>query len=376
MEKILTASSILIKIGSSFTRETQGLTKEEGCRHFFIIPGNNGPRWLLPDNSNLACCVLKDWQPYSLLSLLKWILIQKLYSLNLISMVPSIGVVNAPFNNCKVPGNDDELIPVIYVGTPGYQQKAVATLINTTSGEAVSVMKTALSEGGASSVLKEARMLDYLSHTGVKNIPRLLAIDEHKQQSWQSVVSGKPSSKKFSQLHINWLLQLPHNGEHITLDQQNTQLAERLESNRDKFTRSQQDRLEQGISYIKGNSLIPLLLVHGDFAPWNIKVQSNLDKQEIAVIDWEDARIDGLPLWDISHFYLIQAHLFNTPELITDLLSNSLTHSYMEKCGITDVDVKSLVLLYILFSSLNNSKNTDEHYKNYLIQTISRIIKQ
>ena len=195
-------------------------------------------------------------------------------------------------------------------------------------------------------------------------------------KSWQSVVSGKPSSKKLTQLHINWLLQLPYNGEHITLDQQSTQLAEHLESNRDKFTRSQQDQLERGISYIKGNSLIPLLLVHGDFSPWNIKVQGNLGKQEIAVIDWEDARIDGLPLWDISHFYLIQAHLFNTPKLITELLSSSLTHTYMEKCGISDVDIKSLVLLYILFSSLNNSNNTDEPYKSYLIQTISRIIKQ
>ena len=43
-------------------------------------------------------------------------------------------------------------------------------------------MKTALSEGAARSLEKEARMLDYLSHTNVKNIPRLLAIDEQKQQ--------------------------------------------------------------------------------------------------------------------------------------------------------------------------------------------------
>jgi Phosphotransferase enzyme family len=50
---------------------------------------------------------------------------------------------------------------------------------------------------------------------------------------------------------------------------------------------------------------IPAGLVHGDFAPWNL-----LDGgHAVGVVDWEEARFDGPPFWDIWHYAVQTAAL-------------------------------------------------------------------
>jgi hypothetical protein len=47
-------------------------------------------------------------------------------------------------------------------------------------------------------------------------------------------------------------------------------------------------------------------LYHGDFAPWNIKISSG---DEVHVMDWEFASLDGFAAWDWIHYLLQRAIL-------------------------------------------------------------------
>lgn len=46
-------------------------------------------------------------------------------------------------------------------------------------------------------------------------------------------------------------------------------------------------------------------VVHGDFAAWNLLE----DRGRIGIVDWEQARFDGLPFWDLWHFSVQAAAL-------------------------------------------------------------------
>ncbi len=52
---------------------------------------------------------------------------------------------------------------------------------------------------------------------------------------------------------------------------------------------------------------VPWTIVHGDFAPWNLRQHG----EHIAAFDWEYAQLDGLPLVDETHFRLQIAYLLN-----------------------------------------------------------------
>jgi Phosphotransferase enzyme family len=50
---------------------------------------------------------------------------------------------------------------------------------------------------------------------------------------------------------------------------------------------------------------VPVGLVHGDFAPWNLLEAG----RSVGVVDWEEARFDGLPFWDLWHYAVQTAAL-------------------------------------------------------------------
>ena len=53
---------------------------------------------------------------------------------------------------------------------------------------------------------------------------------------------------------------------------------------------------------------IPSTIVHGDFAPWNLREHNG----QIAAFDWEYAELDGLPLVDQTHYELQVGYLLKS----------------------------------------------------------------
>ena len=92
------------------------------------------------------------------------------------------------------------------------------------------------------------------------------------------------------------------------------------------------------------------VIAHGDFAPWNIKVNAG----EWTLLDWERGEMNGMPLWDWLHYLVQPAVLVDkVPEVkllerIDRLFRSELFKGYARKTGISGVE-RPLTLAYFYY---------------------------
>jgi hypothetical protein len=88
---------------------------------------------------------------------------------------------------------------------------------------------------------------------------------------------------------------------------------------------------------------VPSTIVHGDFAPWNLRVRDG----EIFAYDWEYATLDGLPLIDEFHHLLAVGYLLKkwTGAQAADALSKYGARSMR---GLSPNAVRALQQCYVL----------------------------
>jgi hypothetical protein len=97
-----------------------------------------------------------------------------------------------------------------------------------------------------------------------------------------------------------------------------------------------------------GEREINLAIWHGDFAPWNIKVQHN----QWTVLDWERGEINGIPGWDWFHYEIQTAILARKEPVRTVIdkieafLNTSLWRDYARMAGIAAFE-RELLLAYL-----------------------------
>src|SRR5262249_28337198 len=90
---------------------------------------------------------------------------------------------------------------------------------------------------------------------------------------------------------------------------------------------------------------------HGDFAPWNIKVQPSGDW---VVLDWERGELKGIPGWDWFHYFVQTSILVGrvgVTEIVTRLealLQSELFRNYASRSGIAGFK-RSLIKAYLLY---------------------------
>jgi hypothetical protein len=89
---------------------------------------------------------------------------------------------------------------------------------------------------------------------------------------------------------------------------------------------------------------LPAVIQHGDFAPWNLKeIASGL-----CAIDWEDGQWQGLPLQDLLHFFVIQAYLFQTSDVIHDFFKHRLVKRYYGELSLNAEMAVKLMQFYLI----------------------------
>lgn len=94
------------------------------------------------------------------------------------------------------------------------------------------------------------------------------------------------------------------------------------------------ENFSQKLINLKGLK-VPLVFGHYDFAPKNVKFYCD----RIKVIDWEHARVQGLPLIDIIHFYLrYYAKLYKK-----DYLNSFLNVFYHKRNAFLRKDIKEYI---------------------------------
>ncbi len=337
---------------------------------FFVISGNNSPRWIIPVNAPVDG-VLSQWQPYGVYAKVKWYSLRLLYKFTLLEYAPYIIKLKSSGESNKDTKNTYTALPVIYIGTPGPHQKAVITLIDKRTGELLSVVKVALGKKACESIANEANALEYLSALGVDNTPKLISRSESLNYTVQTVVKGKLASRKLNEIQLEWLVSLPRTGKKTTFSLQKMVIENLIESSYIVLPDEVLKNINKALLYLDCDDVISHVLVHGDFAPWNIKQRR---KNECSVIDWEDALFDGFPLWDLCHYYFIQGCLFEEKNVLSSFLSNLLVLDYIKSKNISEKNVVKFIIIYTLFSIF--SHKTSVEYRNYLVSIINKVLKR
>ena len=273
---------------------------------YVAVPGNENARWLLPAGNSGIDGVLANWQPYRLKSRLAWAGVRAASKIGQVSEIPGSSVLevegasSTDWSELGWPGNEAP-VPVIYLGTPGPRRKAVVHLADRVSGKCRAVVKVPLTDEARVALLHEAEVLKAMAEARFEWAPRLLHVDHASGITTQDFVEGQPGSRSLGPEVWRLLGSLLLPGETTSLE-------------------AHAERWEQGISGAAGaasvasaveelrdSTPLPACWEHGDFAPWNIK---RLSDGRCALLDWEDARREGLPLQDAYHFLHIQDYLF------------------------------------------------------------------
>ncbi|MGB8768866.1 MAG: phosphotransferase [Candidatus Korobacteraceae bacterium] len=256
--------------------------------------------------------------------------------------------------------SDTTPVAAVYLGTPGPSRKAVIHLLDPGSGVCQMVVKVPMNEAARAAILQEAAVLASLAAEQYTLAPRLLSVDRNRSISAQTVLCGRPGSRRLLPEYLQLLrfLKLPGRAtsivEHAATLQE--QLLRSASSDRDLAT------ITAALAQLCDANPLPAYWVHGDFAPWNIKHRAD----RLALLDWEDARRGGLPLQDAFHFLHIQDYLFGKPPTSH---AEHLSH-FASAIGLTAAQCRKLEIAYLAHSYLQRLTQQQTGHADFLLGTL------
>jgi len=279
---------------------------------FWLIPGKNGPRWLIPQEKKYGLLVFQQWSPYDLASIVKWKILYAVYSAGQFGMLPGVralGISGSSKNEWQHIGwkKETKPVPIIYFGTPCKTRKLVTLLIDSKTSKPNMVAKFPLSKPASEIIKHEFRILCDLQQKKINLTPRPLFFDNEAGIASQEAISGRPTGRRYTILHHKFLESLRLSNNTISLDEKSLQLKKELISI--PILRPSLKLLLNGLlnNCTDSTQFLPVY-VHGDFTPWNIK---KIEDGSLMALDWEMGDPNGLPVYDFFYFFLIQSYLFN-----------------------------------------------------------------
>jgi len=278
------------------------------AQSFFVIPGKQGPRWVLPENPAHGWPALRSWRPYNFASQGKWAVLMAAYRAGLLGLVPGIVKISI-----AIPAAANWLHlgwgavaaprPVIHVGTPSCGQRFVASLVDPCQGRALAIAKVPVGADAPARILREADLLERLAEEKPGLGPRLLFRDSDRGIATEEVLCGRRTDRRWTAAHRIFLEKLRIPGETISLQG----ALERLRPGLGGLLREKADGIGRILDGLEDPTPLPAVWVHGDFAPWNLFLRDG----SLVACDWEYARPSGLPLFDAMHFMWMQRYLFS-----------------------------------------------------------------
>lgn len=264
----------------------------------------------------------------------------------------------------------------IFCGFPGPLQK-LTIYCPDGSGGLGKVAKVAVHASADAAVQKETHWLEKLSHytATAKFLPQLLshgALECKRHFLTMTALPDGVSPKNFGNAHHAFLRALAqqkpvftewkHSEAHVRLKQRINSLATVVDDEVWLFWQEVTTQIEQ----LTAGQILPNLMVHGDFAPWNLR---QIDA-ELMVFDWEYAQTYGNPVQDFLHFHLITQALSRgnlNHKFMSGLMQK--TSAYVDKQYGKDLGVAkaagALTLHYLLdtitFYALSSGYLDEQH---------------
>ena len=354
---------------------TDTLKNSSEASTYYSIPGKDRIRWILPENPKLGMPVIKQWHPYDLSSQVKWKVILLVYKLGQLKNLPGIKTINVITPSCMIKNNtwaatkNSQYSPVVYIGTPGPDQKAVASIVDRETLNTHCIIKIPLGQNASKKIIHEAKMIKSLNKKKANLGPDNIFVDEKKGIAGQKAISGKLANREMTNHLIEWLAAL-NNNRTTTLGLHCDRLFEKLHKINVTEAIHIYNLMKKNILEKDLSLPLPSVWLHGDFAPWNLKHTQN----GIQAIDWEDAKEDGLPLQDLIHFYYIQTYLFNEKKnLLTQNSAKPFIKNYCSSLKIPFTIIHKLELFYLANKWLKQHQANNSKQKQFLFASMQTI---
>lgn len=202
------------------------------------------------------------------------------------------------------------------IGTPGPYQKT-SVLVMSNDGKPLALAKIALKESADPMVQAEAEWLSALGNAEslVDQVPKILNYGTASNGRSYVALSIAPdnfqTTTDFTPIHADFLKRLGKESVSIKLFTDSSEhrfLEETLNKLKPLLTTDNYQLLSTALNDTVTRLADwqgPFVVMHGDFAPWNLRLYS----QKLFAFDWEYAQEDSSPLHDYFHFLLIQQAL-------------------------------------------------------------------
>jgi hypothetical protein len=330
-------------------------------RRLLVLPSRRRPRWVLPAGAAFAARGLDLYVPATRAG--------RIYKLAL--MFLAVSGIAAWFKSRVVIVDEcsESVLAEVRKRIPEGQacdyaifsssgpDRKLTMQLRSPAGDAVAFAKIGETQRAKALLTREMRMLQFLSALPMAGcVPRLIAQFEHGGRAvlMQTPVQGDASGNRFTGAHWSFLsgLMLDRRmtiGQYV-FDQQ--RLARRLASLHHDVVVALNPallRLETARSRI-----CRAVVLHGDFAPWNIRIECGAGQPRISVIDWEFGREAGLPLWDAIHFIVQtdalvhRARPWNILQNLKNFLNASDALIYRAAASVAKRDLVALLLAYLI----------------------------
>ena len=333
--------------------DTASRPQQPQGRVFAVVPSSRNPRWLLPfDSARSAAAGLDFCAVYSPRArLLKNALRLFLRSRCSNVLLNRIEVLHESLATLEdlVAKTLGVMTPTFAVSIPAPGRKCKATIqIMSRDGEILGFLKVPLTDGAAERTRHEAFTLRRLACFPElqSSVPEVLFAGDWNGTYvlLQSPVPGRLAGSRFSFRHREFLTKLHAAGRAVRSGED---LAAMTGKRWRKLARDADGHWveagERALEYAGGrlaSAVVSCGISHGDFAPWNLRLQGN----SLRVFDWENANWNAPAHWDWFHFQVqVRANLgrgFQTPllrcfpeslrPLFTLYLLNSLCDGYDE----------------------------------------------
>lgn len=330
---------------------------------FYPIGPRNNPRWLAPVGYRPREEAFAGWRPHRLASRLAWAAIKPALRWASPIALPSDNAYTRCIDRLdwKALGwrCSSSPVPLIHVGTPGPRRKAIVHLVDSGSHACELIVKVPLTEAAGWAIRHEAKTLAQLHKERFSGAPRLVEFDEAAGVASQTAVVGSHVSQKFSREIGVPLQALERHGATTSLQHVASRLVHVAASNADSIV------LTRALNEIDDPTNLPAVRIHGDFAPWNLKLHSGA----ATLVDWEDSQPSGLPLHDAYHFvHMVRCLFGKRPRPMWQELR------FRYHFALTAAQRRKLELAYLVQMLLREF--THRTYTKYLLATLHRAVAE
>jgi hypothetical protein len=322
-------------------------------RRFAVMPSLQNPRWFIPlDSPAIASAAFSIYTPARVSAHLKragvklaarlgvplWFRDQILIASR--EAPPLEQVIER-----VLPGESPRIGLSAGAPEPAINRKASGVVLDA-RGKVLAFVKIADSDVARRIQEHEARMLPALGERAGQGLtfPKLLFAGEvdGRYLTIQTPLAGRPAPARLTPAHRLFLASLRCG---ITCSAAETAMVRTLSARLDALAPDHTglagllDRFTPILEAMSVRSTI----VHGDFAPWNLR----LNHGRISAFDWEYAELDGLPLIDEAHYTLQLGYLLHNWSI--DQAAQAL-HEFAESrpLSLEPVQVRAILAVYIL----------------------------